>query len=94
MPKKDHIVSYTCKRWVVIVVGTVNPRKRGVQGTEGGTDGDITGLVRSGSVRGDTVPRVLGALSLLPVISVEGLLTYVERHSLRPRNGAESPRQG
>ena len=37
---------------------------------------------------------VLGALSLLPMMSGGGLLRYVGRHSLRPGDGAESPRQG
>ena len=36
---------------------------------------------------------VLGALSSWPMMSGEGLLPCLGRHSLRPENGAESPRQ-
>ena len=37
---------------------------------------------------------MLGALNRLPVMSGGGLLPCVERHSLRPGDGAESPRHG
>ena len=36
---------------------------------------------------------VLGALSSWPMMSGDGLLPCLGRHSLRPENGAESPRQ-
>ena len=36
---------------------------------------------------------VLGALSSWPMMSGEGLLPCLGRHSMRPENGAESPRQ-
>ena len=83
---------------------------------EQGTEGVVTGRVRSESSRtGQALGwpglaglpsqgliqlwhwcyvTVLGALSFLPLMSEGGLLPYVGRHSLRPGDGAESPRQG
>ena len=52
MPKEDHIVTYICKRWVKLVVSAFKRRKwGGRKSSEQGTEGVVTGRVRSESSR-------------------------------------------
>ena len=51
MPEKDDIVIDVCKRCVIGGEGVFKRDERGAQSCEGGTEGVVTGRVRSESSR-------------------------------------------